>query len=366
VGGGEGGALLLFGFHDHEMEPLAELVGALAEDMGLGAMAVARVAGNALALSAETLLGEGGAAAATVAAASLALPPATRCVLMRGEGARALMPDLRFEMYDAGFSPSVFGTFTPAHAGKPLAHVAAAVVRAHERYWDLAGDPAERARPGDGNREGGARDAGAGDGVVGDAVGEPPLTWAVSTGWAGEEGWKAADVTVAMSVGVDRATVPDPPASESNEDVDDPTNAHGRTREDVSNIVALDGVVGNTLRAALLDAVTHADWPHATADAPPTPKWERETNDGISSGGGGGGGGGDTASDQRQLDAGASGMQQLKVAPNSWGLGEEALEEVGRSAPVRTFLARLGALYPEVGARSSPIPNTLPPPALVG
>jgi hypothetical protein len=38
---------------------------------------------------------------------------------------------------------------------------------------------------------------------------------AVSTAWAGEEGWQCADVTVAMSVTMDKATVPDPPVDSS-------------------------------------------------------------------------------------------------------------------------------------------------------
>jgi hypothetical protein len=42
-------------------------------------------------------------------------------------------------MYDQGFAPAVFGAFTTAHAGRTVTHVAAAVIRAHEKYWDLAG-----------------------------------------------------------------------------------------------------------------------------------------------------------------------------------------------------------------------------------
>ena len=65
------------------------------------------------------------------------LPPATRCMLLRGEPAKALMPDLKLEMLDAGFAPAVFGAFTPVHAFVKLGAVAGAVVTAHERYWDL-------------------------------------------------------------------------------------------------------------------------------------------------------------------------------------------------------------------------------------
>ena len=356
-----GGAVLLIGFHEEEVQPLAELVGALAEEMEVsrgGDLSVARVTGDTLALSAEALLGIDNAADSSSSSSSsslMALPPATRCVLLRGEAARALMPDLRLEMYHAGFSPSVFGAFTPAHAGKPLAHVAASVVKAHERYWDLAGDPAERAR-GDSGGDGDGDGDGVGPGETVAAGGtttavegqDPPLNWAVSTAWDGEEAWKTADVTVAMSVAVDKATVPDPPASAQENDDDEEEDFP--TREDVSNIVALDGVVGDSLRAAMLDAVTQPDWPHDTADAPPTPKWERETNDGIRSGGGG------DDKDGRDGDGGAgmAGGPQLKVPPNSWGLNEEALEEVSRSAPVRAFLARLGALYPEYHVRTMP------------
>ena len=46
-------------------------------------------------------------------------------------------------------------------------------------------------------------------------------------------------------------------------------------------MVALDGVVGDSLRGAMLDEVTQPGWAHDTAAAPPTPKWERATNDGA-------------------------------------------------------------------------------------
>ena len=264
------------------------------------------------------------------------MPAAARCVLLRGEVARALMPDLRLEMYDAGFMPCVFGALTPAHGGKPLGDVAAAVIGAHERYWDLAGDPAERA---------GA--AVRGDGAV--AGGAAPVELlAVPTGWAGEEGWNVANVSVALSVSMDKAIVPDPPAwdawgegaaSRSELHAGGLTDGEVPVREDVSHIVAIDGVVGDELRAAMLDAVTEPGWDHANADGPPTPKWERETNDGIRNGEG---------------EGDPSRGPQLKVPPSSWGLTEDALEEVASSAPVRTFLARLGALYPEYHVRTMP------------
>ena len=138
--------ILLFGFHPDEVPPLAELVGALARDTDAGELAVARVAGDALGVTAEFLLDGAEMDAAPPATgedesdfsdAAHRLPPATRCVLLRGEPANALMPDLKLEMLDAGFAPAVFGAFTPAHAFVKLGAVAGAVVTAHERFWDL-------------------------------------------------------------------------------------------------------------------------------------------------------------------------------------------------------------------------------------
>ena len=48
--------ILLFGFHPDEVAPLAELVGELAREMDAGELAVARVAGDALGVTAEFLL----------------------------------------------------------------------------------------------------------------------------------------------------------------------------------------------------------------------------------------------------------------------------------------------------------------------
>jgi len=178
--------------------------------------------------------------------------------------------------------------------------------------------------------------------------------------------------------------VPDPPVDSSDlgESLEE-----GLFREDVSTVVALDGVVGDSLRGAMLDEVTQPGWRHDTAEGPPTPKWERETNDGIS------------AAPQevrlckstpieptvesawcrrlkleidkllsscvfnsnlRQYKEGGGGPQ-LKVAPNSWGLSEEALEQVGRSAPVAALLARLGALYPEYHGKVVPAETSRTP-----
>ena len=315
--------VLLVGFYEDEAEAMAELVGALAEELEVGQeISVARVIGEDLALSAETLLGieaEGGRedspSPPSPPSPMLALPPAARCVLLRGAAARELMPDLRLEMYDAGFSPAVFGTFTASHAHRPISHVAAAVIRAHERYWDLSGDPVERAAAA---AAAAATDDDAGvSGVSG--VSSPPdesALWAVSTAWEGEEGWKPGDVTVALSVAMDKAEVADPPFGEEQrarreeQEDNEGANGLGRTREDASNIVALDGVVvgrgrcrltpgfrsrphacfqlltpeydellsnvafncnlrryivGDALRTALLDAITETEYPHGGA-----------------------------------------------------------------------------------------------------
>ena len=42
------------------------------------------------------------------------------------------------------------------------------------------------------------------------------------------------------------------------------------------------------------------------------------------------------------------------MSPTSWGSTETALEEIAESAPVRAFLARVGALYPEYHVRTMP------------
>jgi probable phosphoglycerate mutase len=93
----------------------------------------------------------------------------------------------------------------------------------------------------------------------------------------------------------------------------------------------LDGVVGEPLRAALLDAATEPGWSHDERVAPPAPKWRRETSDVV-----------DAAT---PANANAS---------SSWGLGEEALEAMARAAPTRVFLARVAALYPEHDVRLMP------------
>ena len=319
------GVILLFGFHPDEVPPLAELVGALARDMDAGELAVARVAGDALGVTAEFLLDGAEMDAAPPATgedesdfsdAAHRLPPATRCVLLRGEPAKALMPDLKLEMLDAGFAPAVFGAFTPAHAFVKLGAVAGAVVAAHERYWDL--------------------------GAVAKTVTEATEategtdSFSVTTAWPGEEAWSPTrDPVCVMSCALDAARVFDPPAFPFAGAGDEADSAPSRT--DSSAVVVLDGVVGEPLRAALLDAFTEPGWPHATAAGPPPGKWVRETNDGVG-----------------ELPSGDGGTAGDGDPPNSWGLSATALAAVARSPSVRVVLARLGALYPEYAVRFMP------------
>ena len=63
------------------------------------------------------------------------------------------------------------------------------------------------------------------------------------------------------------------------------------------------------------------------------------------------------ARDQRRDRRGGvpgPGRSATPRAPTSWGLTETALEEIAESAPVRAFLARVGALYPEYHVRTMP------------
>ena len=162
--------------------------------------------------------------------------------------------------------PCVFGTFTESNAGQPLGKIAAGLVRAFETYWDLPGDPAER-------RAGGSLRIDGDEVAVAETSG--PLEWATSTSWPGEEEWTPANATVALAVTMDRATVFDPPASwEAHVDENGDGDGDGDgddappVRSDVSAVVSLDGIVGDDLRAALLDAATEPGWPHATAESP--------------------------------------------------------------------------------------------------
>jgi probable phosphoglycerate mutase len=298
--------------------------------MDAGELAVARVAGDALGVTAEFLLDgaemdETDETSETPSEASK-LPPATRCVLLRGEPAKALMPDLKLEMTEAGFEPAVFGAFTPAHAFLPLGAVAGAVVAAHERYWDL-----------------------------GAVANDDDASSCVSTAWPGEEAWSPTiDPVCVMSCVMDAARVPDPQPfphvggsrGDEEKEKDEPSS-----RTDSSAVVVLDGVVGEPLRAALLDAFTEPGWPHLTATGPPPGKWVRETNDGV--GALPDGSPRDSSSSGSALDPG-SGSVLDRDPPNSWGLSATALAAVARSPSVQTVLARLGALYPEYVVRFMP------------
>ena len=324
------GVILLFGYHPDEVPPLAELVGALAQEMDAGELAVARVAGDALGVTAEFLLdgAEMDARAETdetddstgdsedaFSQNKKRLPPATRCVLLRGEPAKALMPDLKLEMVDAGFAPAVFGAFTAAHAFAPLGAVAGAVVAAHERYWDL-----------------------------GAVANDDDVFETAATAWPGEEAWSPTrDPVCVMSCEMDAARVPDPPAFPF-ACAGDEDDTETEIRVDSSAVVVLDGVVGEPLRAALMDAFTEPGWPHATATGPPPGKWVRETNDGV----------GALPSGGASPSGSAEDSARDRDFPNSWGLSATALAAVARSPSVRTVLARVGALYPEYAVRFMP------------
>ena len=318
------GVILVFGFHPDEVAPLADLVGELAQDMEVGdpgSLAVARVAGDALGVSAEFLLD--GAEMEDVDDVDSVLPPAARCVLLRGDAAKSLMPDLKLAMVEMGFEPAVFGVFVEKHAGLPLGAVASAVIKAHERYWDL-----------------GAMQVSTNDA---DDKQSNKNRLSTSTSWPGEESWQVSDTVCAMSVTMDSATVPDPPAFPyvDGGDVTDEVS----TRKDQSAVVVLDGVVGDDLRAAMLSEITELDWLHATATAPPDSKWAKDTNDGVNS-------------EEGEEDAMDDTTDDDDTPPNknkkSWGLTSEALETVATAKCSETFLNRLGALYPEYRIRLMP------------
>ena len=256
------------------------------------------------------------------------LPPAARCVLLRGDGAKALMPHLRWEMQSAGFEPAVFGAFTAATQDATIARVASNVVEAHERHWRLSGDPESPAN---------AKEP---ESPYAETPSSEAL-WATNTAWEGEEGWSPDDAVPVLNVVTDAATVPDPP----------PFGVGDYFREDATAIVALDGVVGESLRGALLDAVTEPGWDHANAASPPTPKWDRSMTDGIN---------GKTEEDSEEdpeeiligLQSGSYGT--FRPAPGSWGLTESALADVVSHPATATFLSRIAALYPDYHVRTMP------------
>ena len=257
-------------------------------------------------------------------AAAAVLPPAVRCVLLRGDGAKALMPHLRWEMQSAGFDPAVFGAFTASNADATIATVATNVVQAHERHWRLSGDPPTVAGTDD----------------VSESTPLSPYAeeassqalWATTTAWTGEEGWRASDAVPVMNVLVDAATVPDPSPFGGS------VSATDCFRSDASAVVALDGVVGEDLRSALLDAVTEPGWDHATSASPPTPMWDRATDDGING-----------TEEEDDSPAGT-----FRPAPGSWGLTEEGLRQVASDPATQVFLSRIQALYPEYHVRTMP------------
>ena len=127
------------------------------------------------------------------AAAAALLPPAVRCVLLRGDGAKALMPHLRWEMQSAGFDPAVFGAFTASNADATIATVATNVVRAHERHWRLSGDPPPVAGTDDVSSESTPLSPYAEEA-------SSQALWATTTAWTGEEGWRASDAVPVMNV----------------------------------------------------------------------------------------------------------------------------------------------------------------------
>ena len=144
----------------------------------------------------------------------------------------------------------------------------------------------------------------------------------------------------------DAADVLDTPAYHTAADDDDDDDGSGSgsgrgsgsqaappTRRDESAVVVLDGVVGEPLRAALLDAATEPGWSHDERGAPPAPKWRRETP---------------TSSTRRR-------PPRMRTRRRR-GWAREALEASERAAPTRVFLARVAALYP--GARSGRCPPT--------
>ena len=297
--------VFLFGFAAHEIPRARELVDALTAaiaDSGadVGRVDVVGVGASEGAMSARELGG-------LCASGARADPEGdgTRVVLLDGASARALMPDLKMEMSEEGFEASVFGVFTETTREGELEKAAASVVEAHERYWNLR--PTTAADSYDVERD-------------------------VNFEYEGEtDEWDLARVTTAMAVSMDRADVLDTASMRRGEE---------RLRSDASNVVAVDGVVGEPLRQALLDALTEVGYDHYEEPGPPESKWNRETRDGL------------------EGDDG-------KSPPASWGLTSETLSEVMKSDAVRTFRARLAAMYPEYDIRTMPS-DTLEPDGIPG
>ena len=154
-------------------------------------------------------------------------PENCRCVLLNGENAKRLMPELKEAMIDMGFQPSIFGTFTEKNKDKSIANCARQVISAHERYWKLRGTEDDLID--DGSDDGDSTTDG--DNMM------------ISTSWPdGEDGisiFNPGSVSIAMSLALDRA------------DVGSSTSVGG-IRSDASKIVVLDNVVCDPLRRDLL------------------------------------------------------------------------------------------------------------------
>ena len=286
--------VVLFGYGAQEVPRVRELVDALRAavvDSGVdvGPVRVVSVSPEARGKKLDDVL-----AGALSGAADADGGDGERAVMLHGYSAKVLMPDLKMEMNEEGFEGAVFGVFTDKSRALALGDAAKSVVDAHERYWNL--------RP---TTEADSYD------VAKDADFE----------YLGEtDAWDVERVTTAMAVSMDRADVLDTASVSRGEE---------RLRSDTSHVVAVDGVVGEPLRQALIDALTEIGYDHYSEPGPPEHKWNRETRDGL------------------EMDDGES-------PPPSWGLTPETLDQVMKSNAVRSFRARLAALYPEYDIRTMP------------
>jgi len=294
--GDDSSHVVLVGYAPSEVPRVTELVDALRaaiEDSGtaVGPVRVVGVDDGALGKTLHEALETSGEGEAMSGSGGFGTP---RVVMLDGDGAKTLMPDLKLEMNEEGFESAVFGVFTDNLTKLPLGMVAKSVVEAHERYWNLK--PTTEADSYDVEKD-----------VDFDYDGESDV-------------WDLEKVTTAMAVAMDRADVLDTASVAKGEE---------RLRSDASHVVAVDGVVGEPLRKALLDALTEVDYDHYNEPGPPEGKWNREMRDGLD---------------------GADG----ESPPPSWGLSPETLDEMMKTDAVRTFRARLAALYPEYDIRTMP------------
>jgi probable phosphoglycerate mutase len=233
-------------------------------------------------------------------------PESCRCVLLNGDNAKRLMPELKEAMIDMGFQPSIFGTFTEKNNDKSIANCARQVISAHERYWKLRGTEDDLI-----------------DGSDDDSTDD-----LISTSWPdGEDGisiFNPGSVSIAMSLALDRA------------DVGSSTSVGG-IRSDASKIVVLDNVVCDPLRRDLLKEMCgnqETNGFDAWIDSePPEGLWSRDTYDTL-----------DTGSPST---SGSSLESAEAKNTSSWGLTEDQLAKVARSSAVKTLRARIQRLYPE-------------------